>query len=224
LVSRSVERYLVTRKVPFWGGPQSYRIDVTTKVGDRIGPVQQLRVSTFVFPWVLLVLAGVATSVIWLGRRLLRRRSHRYADIQADLRRMEKLLGDQRASASPAAATRGSATAQSPPASAPARPSTMPDMAEILAGESTPSQPPPTRWSGLLDDVRSRSLAADPIGNASAGSDNDHSQDAVADEAGDDRSTDREADAAIRAAAKQARRAGDDETAARLEDSLRGWL
>ena len=93
----------------------------------------------------------------------------------------------------------------------------MPDMAEILAGEAPPPRAAPTRWSGLLDDIRSKRLVEET----------DDAEElvvpAVPEDSVEDTPTPREADAAIRAAAKQARRAGDVETATRLEDSLSGW-
>ena len=96
LMSKSVERYVATVKVPFYGGPLSYRIVVPTKVGNANGPVQALPVSTFVFPWVLLLMLAGFVLLVLAGRRLLRKRGKRYTNIQADLRRMEKLLADQR--------------------------------------------------------------------------------------------------------------------------------
>jgi hypothetical protein len=104
----------------------------------------------------------------------------------------------------------------------------MPDMAEILAGGPATPPPAPTRWSGLLDDIRSRRVeesddaqelvAPRPVDQQAV---DQHADEPAADNG--DGPTPHDADTAIRAAAKQARRAGDEETATRLEDSLNGW-
>jgi hypothetical protein len=245
LVSQSVEHYVATVKIPAWGGPQSFHIQVTSKVTtqgrDENGPVLDAHASTFVFPWILVVaLAGLAL-LIGAVRWLVRKRSKRYANIQADLRRMEKLLSDQRAAAEPVAAP---VTVPEPiPAPAPVAPlepeptpvARDPEPEVMSAPESEPEpivgQEPepvaaePTRWSELLDNVRAR--AQTDVEADDSGADPDSGRHfAEADDAtdtDDGTPTSRDADLAIRAAAKQARRAGDEETAARLEDSLRGW-
>ena len=100
LLTKSVEQYVVTKSVPIWGGPQNFRVDVRSTYGispnTRSGPARQARVSTLVIPWVL-VAAMVALGLLVLGlRRWVRRRTGRYASLQADMRRIERLLQEQR--------------------------------------------------------------------------------------------------------------------------------
>jgi hypothetical protein len=101
LLTKSIENFVVTKKVPIWGGPQSYRVDVTSLVGltlDRTqaGPVEQVRVSKFYFPYVLLIALAVMALFFFLIRRWLRNRAGRYAAMRADMKRIERLLADQR--------------------------------------------------------------------------------------------------------------------------------
>jgi hypothetical protein len=99
LLSRSVETYLVTEKVPLWGGPRQFKASVTSVVGSDRGPAREAQASTFVFPWILPV-AMVALVLSFLGlRRLLARRRGRYAALQSDMRRIERLLQEQRSNA-----------------------------------------------------------------------------------------------------------------------------
>lgn len=100
ILSSSVEPYLITQKVPFWGGPQSYRVDVVTKIPSssgaaRNGPARQARVSKFFIPYVPTGGAVLVVAALFGLRSLLRRRTGKYAALQADLRRVEKLLGDK---------------------------------------------------------------------------------------------------------------------------------
>lgn len=101
ILTKSIENFVVTKKVPVWGGPQSYRIDVTSLVGltttqNRIGPVEQVRVSRFFFPWVLLIALVAMAGLFFLTRRWLRNRAGKYAAIRADMKRIERLLAEQR--------------------------------------------------------------------------------------------------------------------------------
>lgn len=97
LLSNSVEPYLYTEKVPLWGGPRSYRIDVTTKVPStsgpgRTGPARQARASKFFIPYVLLLAIAVGLVFMFIVVRLLKRRRSKFSELQADLRRFEKLI------------------------------------------------------------------------------------------------------------------------------------
>ncbi|MEY2475556.1 MAG: hypothetical protein QOG87_871 [Actinomycetota bacterium] len=101
MLTKSIEHFVVTKKVPLWGGPQSYRVDVTSLVGvtttqNRIGPVDQVRVSRFYFPWMLLIALTVLGLFVFMVRRWLRKRAGRYAAMRADMKRIERLLSEQR--------------------------------------------------------------------------------------------------------------------------------
>jgi hypothetical protein len=98
LMSQSVEKFIVTKKVPMWGGPQRYRVDVrTTRDLQRdAGPSRQARVSMFVIPWLLFIFLAVAAGLFMLARRMWRRRGSKYAEMKADMKRIERLLSEQR--------------------------------------------------------------------------------------------------------------------------------
>lgn len=101
MLTKSIENYVVTKKVPLWGGPQSYRVDVTSLVGltqtrNQIGPVESARVSKFYFPYVLLIALVLLVALFFLMRRWLRNRSGKYAAIRADMKRIERMLAEQR--------------------------------------------------------------------------------------------------------------------------------
>ena len=92
LMSYSAEPYRVTKKVPFWGGPVRMLVDAqTTSIGVP-GPSQQLRVTIWVIPWHLLVLLAFAAGLVYLVRMALRRRGGKYEAMQADMRRIERLI------------------------------------------------------------------------------------------------------------------------------------
>ena len=95
LMSNAVERYVVARPVPIWGGPVRLRIDAETKSLGLSGPVRQVRVTVWVIPWHLFVLILVAAAVVYLMRRYLRSRRSKYSDIQADIKRIERLVSQQ---------------------------------------------------------------------------------------------------------------------------------
>jgi hypothetical protein len=101
ILTKSIENFVITKKVPVWGGPQSYRVDVTSLVGVTLaqnvpGPADQVRVSRFYFPYVLLIALAVIASLFFLVRRWLRKRAGRYAAMRADMKRIERLLSEQR--------------------------------------------------------------------------------------------------------------------------------
>jgi hypothetical protein len=102
VMSRSVEQFVATTKVPFWGGPQSVRVDVKSRVARAdgpAGPVRQARASLFVIPWVLLIALALMTGFVLLSRRLWQRRGGKYAEMRADMKRIERLLAEQRSGA-----------------------------------------------------------------------------------------------------------------------------
>ena len=101
MLTKSIEKFVVTKKVPLWGGPQTYRVDASSIVGlttqqNQIGPVEQVRVSRFYFPYVLLIALAVVALLFFLIRRWLRNRAGKYAAIRADMKRIERLLAEQR--------------------------------------------------------------------------------------------------------------------------------
>lgn len=92
LMSYSTEKYVSTKKVPFWGGPVRMRIDAQTTSLGVPGPSQQLRVTVWVIPWHLLAMLAFAAGLAYLIRLALRRRGRKYEAMQADLRRIERLI------------------------------------------------------------------------------------------------------------------------------------
>jgi len=97
LLSNSIEPYFITQRVPIWGGPVSAHVEVRSKVGQTDGPVRSQNASTFVIPYVLLIGLALLVGLFFLVRWLWRKRGGKYAAIQADLRRFERLLAQQRA-------------------------------------------------------------------------------------------------------------------------------
>jgi hypothetical protein len=109
LLSNSVEPYVITQKVPIWGGPVSARVEVHSKIGQADGPVRTQQASTFVIPYVLFIGLVVLVGFFFLVRWLWRRRGGKYAAIQADLRRFERLVQQQRAAGEDTADVAGEA-------------------------------------------------------------------------------------------------------------------
>jgi hypothetical protein len=113
LLTRSVESYFVTQKVPVWGGPIASNVQVSTMV-DRVGqqepgPSRTASASTFVIPYVLFIGLALLVGFFFLVRWLWRRRGGKYAAIQADLRRFERLVQQQRAAGEDTADVAGEA-------------------------------------------------------------------------------------------------------------------
>jgi hypothetical protein len=101
LLTRSAEKYFVTQKAPLWGGPVASHVQVSTTV-DRVGqqeagPTRTASTATFVIPYVLFIAIALLVGLFFLVRRLWRKRGGKYAAIQADLRRFERLFEQQRA-------------------------------------------------------------------------------------------------------------------------------
>jgi hypothetical protein len=95
LMSNAIERYVVKRPVKFWGGPMRLNIDAQTSSLGLPGPARQLRVTTWVIPWHLLLLLAFAAGLFFLVRRALRKRGGKYKDLQSDMRRIERLISAQ---------------------------------------------------------------------------------------------------------------------------------
>jgi hypothetical protein len=100
VLSQSVEKYVISKSVPLWGGPRRYAVSVETLIGatgSDAGPVQTARASRFYFPWALLIALVAALAAIWFLRRAWSRRGGKYAEMRADMKRIERLLAEQRA-------------------------------------------------------------------------------------------------------------------------------
>jgi hypothetical protein len=95
LLTQAVEEYVTTRSVPFWGGPLRLRVDATTSSLGIAGPQRQARVTVWVIPWHLFILILAVGAIVYLARRYLRNRKDKYSDIQADIRRIERLVSQQ---------------------------------------------------------------------------------------------------------------------------------
>jgi hypothetical protein len=95
LMSQSTEEFVTSRPVRFWGGPVRMTIDAQTRSVGLPGPSHQLRVTTWVIPWHLLVLIAAAVGLAYLVRLALRRRKGRYSALQSDVRRIERLISQQ---------------------------------------------------------------------------------------------------------------------------------
>ncbi len=95
LLAQAAERYVVTRKVNFWGGPVRLHITAQTRSLGLAGPVRDLSVTAWVIPWHLFVLLLMAAGFVLLIRFVLRRRGGRYESIRSDIRRLERMLALQ---------------------------------------------------------------------------------------------------------------------------------
>ncbi len=95
LLSKSIERYRATFPIRFWGGPMRLKVDATTRSLGLPGPSREMFVTVWVIPWHILsalaLLALLALGVRWL----LKRRARKVQAMQADLRRLERLLVQQ---------------------------------------------------------------------------------------------------------------------------------
>jgi hypothetical protein len=96
LVSRSIESYVATRPVRFWGGPvRLHIVGVTSSIGLP-GPSQQASVIIWVIPWHLITALLVLAGLFFLGRHLWRKRGTKVEALKSDLRRIERLITEQR--------------------------------------------------------------------------------------------------------------------------------
>jgi hypothetical protein len=74
LMSRSAERYVVTRSVPLWGGPQSWPVEVaTTTVDGGSGPAASATATRWVVPWWVLLALFLVVVGFFTVRELRRR-------------------------------------------------------------------------------------------------------------------------------------------------------
>ena len=73
VMSKSTERYVVTKPVPLWGGPVTWPVDVATRTSVGRGPTASAKASRLVVPgWILLAIFLLVLG--WFSVRELRRR------------------------------------------------------------------------------------------------------------------------------------------------------
>lgn len=89
LLSQSNETYIGEARVPFWGGPVNHSVEAEDR---RSGLIRRANASTFVIPWGLVLLLGVASMFAWGMKRWWDRRASTLAKLQADIRRLETLI------------------------------------------------------------------------------------------------------------------------------------
>lgn len=100
LMARAVETYTAAVKVPWYGGPVNFPVRVETEAG-----VKEVQASTFVVPLGTLSAVPFAVLGLFFARSLLRLRSRRLRGLQADLRRLEKLVAEKPTGVAAAKAT-----------------------------------------------------------------------------------------------------------------------
>lgn len=91
LLSRSVEQYTATRDIPWYGGIVGLQVQAT----DDSGLSRTLDKKMVVVPWGVLLFALAAVLLAWRLRHWWQHRSTRMDSLQADLRRLERLLAAQ---------------------------------------------------------------------------------------------------------------------------------
>jgi len=99
LLARSVETYVAKVPVPWYGGPVKVSVDVKTDAGTK-----QVPSSMFVIPWGNLALMPVGVALLFALRGLWRLRTRKMRGLQADLRRLEKLVAEKQTGAGAAKA------------------------------------------------------------------------------------------------------------------------
>ena len=95
LMSQAIERYTITRPLGFFGGPIRLRVSAQSRSLGQAGPARELRATVWVIPWHLFVIIIVVAGLVFLVRRFLKSRRSKYTDIQADIRRIERLVSQQ---------------------------------------------------------------------------------------------------------------------------------
>jgi hypothetical protein len=90
LLARSVEDYKATVHVPFYGGLVKLPVRVTSDAGAK-----GVETSMFVVPWGLLSMIPVALFLVFVMRLLWLLRTRKMRGLQADLRRLEKLVAER---------------------------------------------------------------------------------------------------------------------------------
>lgn len=91
LLSRSVEKYTATTKIPWYGGPVSLSVHAVTDDGT----VRNADKSIFVIPWGLLLSIVLGAVVLLAAVKLIRRRVRRVGSLRADVERLERLVARQ---------------------------------------------------------------------------------------------------------------------------------
>lgn len=91
LLSRSVETYTATTKVPWYGGP----VNLSVRAVTDDGTVRTSEKSMFVIPWGLLISVVVGALVLFGLYTLVRRRRRRVSNMRSDIERLERLVARQ---------------------------------------------------------------------------------------------------------------------------------
>ncbi|MEA3078345.1 MAG: hypothetical protein QOF60_3253 [Actinomycetota bacterium] len=100
LMARAVETYTAAVKIPWYGGPVSIPVEVATDAGTK-----DVQSSVFVVPLGLLASLPLAFLVMLGARGLWRLRARKLRGLQADLRRLEKLVAEKQTGEAAAKAT-----------------------------------------------------------------------------------------------------------------------
>jgi hypothetical protein len=100
LLARSVEGYTGAVHVPFYGGPVKVPVTVNSDAGAK-----SVSTSMFVIPWGPLAMIPLTMAALFLVRMLWRLRTRKMRGLQADLRRLEKLVAERQTGESAAKAT-----------------------------------------------------------------------------------------------------------------------
>ena len=95
LLSHAAQSYVLRRSLPAWGGPQSWPIEVDTRVADGAGPSASATASTFVFPWLPLALLVLVVLLALAAWRASRRRRGRLDALAAHVAQLEAALLEQ---------------------------------------------------------------------------------------------------------------------------------
>ena len=91
LLSRSVEKYTATTKVPWYGGP----VNLSVRAVTDDGTVRTSDKSIFVIPWGLIVSVVVGVLLLVGLSKLVRRRVRRVSNLRQDVERLERLVARQ---------------------------------------------------------------------------------------------------------------------------------
>ena len=92
LLTQSRELYNITVPVHFWGGPVMLHVNAQTSTFGLPGPARQVSVLVWVIPWHLFALLALLALIVLGVRWIIRRRRARVTGLQADIRRLERLV------------------------------------------------------------------------------------------------------------------------------------
>ncbi|HUP86563.1 MAG TPA: hypothetical protein VM143_12920 [Acidimicrobiales bacterium] len=94
LLAQSVETYTAKVPVPWYGGPVRIPVAITSEAGNR-----QLDTSVFVVPYGNVSALVVGALFLFALRRLSRLRGRKVRGLQADLKRLEKMVAERQTGA-----------------------------------------------------------------------------------------------------------------------------